>query len=225
MTSAIEGGSSTANGISPAKAPPAWLPTGMAVLGFAIIAWTMLRGAKRRGRSVRGQMEVSPRERLERLRESAERERVQDYASDAVELTQRLAAQLDAKAALLEELIARADERLSRLGDPTGSGTAARTDGPGWGPLASRDDGSVAPRGFGIEPGGTNTWGDGRTRDPGRVHENRRGFEDAFESERPDAMRREVFRLADAGLGADEIAQRTQQPIGQVRLILALRSA
>ena len=40
-----------------------------------------------------------------------------------------------------------------------------------------------------------------------------------------DPMRMDIFRLADEGLDPLEIAQKLEQPIGQVRLILALRRA
>lgn len=209
-------------GVRPSEtSAPTWLPTGLAMLGFTIIAWTMLRGAKRRGMGARQQVEVSPRERLAQLRQNAERERTQDYASDAVELTQRLAAQLDAKAALLEELIAQADERLELLGGVMGDdgrapgATAGNLGRSGLG--AGAGDDQTTSAGVGVT--------DGRGRGEPMTEGFRRSLDEAFASERPDAMRREVFRLADAGLGAEEIALQTQQPIGQVRLMLALRSA
>jgi len=47
----------------------------------------------------------------------ADRRALEDLMADAEELTGRLAANLDAKAARLERLIAQADERLNRLED------------------------------------------------------------------------------------------------------------
>jgi hypothetical protein len=41
----------------------------------------------------------------------------------------------------------------------------------------------------------------------------------------PDPRPRRVYELADAGLGAVEIARQTGQPVGEVELILSLRSA
>lgn len=56
----------------------------------------------------------------------ADRRALEDLMADAEELTGRLAANLDAKAARLERLIAQADERLNRLEDRTAADTRAR---------------------------------------------------------------------------------------------------
>lgn len=58
----------------------------------------------------------------------AERRKLEDLVSDAEELTGRLAASLDAKAARIERLIAQADERLGRLENQSLSEARPRPD-------------------------------------------------------------------------------------------------
>ncbi len=163
---------------TPEKQPSSVLPTALALIGFVVIGWTMMRAARKKGRSRRSSDQgEDPRERLNRIRESAQKRSAEAYEAEATELTRTLAAQLDAKAQALEELIARADERLARLQGVSGE------------VLPSKD--LQQPASF---DGG-------------------------------DATRRDVFRLADEGLDPLEIAQKLQQPVGQVRLMLALRRA
>lgn len=168
---------------------PSVLPTALALLGFVAIAWTMLRAARRKGASARA-APADPRERLDLIRETAKKRSSETYQAEAMELTRRLAAQLDAKARALEELIAEADERLARL-----ESTSDRPLATLAGRVGGADDKPAGPR------------------------------DDPHDGSGGDAMRREVFRLADEGLDSVEIAQKLQQPIGQVRLILALRRA
>lgn len=164
--------------------PSSVLPTALAIVGFVAIGWTMLRSAKKRARARRTSESEDPRERISRLRESAQKRSSDTYQAEAAELTRHLSAQLDAKCEALEQLIAQADERLARLDAALGD---QRSEAKGSGKvdaspqIASADDGDVT--------------------------------------------RREVFRLADDGLDPLEIAQKLRQPIGQVRLMLALRRA
>ncbi len=162
--------------------PSSVLPTALAIVGFVAIGWTMLRSARRRGRSRRSSESEDPRERISRLRESAQKRSSETYQAEAAELTRHLAAQLDAKGEALEQLIAQADERLARLDAALGDrGIDAAGQNDTSPQIVSADDGDVT--------------------------------------------RREVFRLADDGLDPLEIAQKLRQPIGQVRLMLALRRA
>jgi len=168
------------------------MPTALALFGFAAILWTMIRAARRRGGARSSTVPtLSPRERLEKIQTMTRRDTVQRYEADAQELTQRLAAQLDAKAAMLEELLAQADARIAQL-------TRLEQEAPNL-----------------------------RVSDPPRVaHDTPRSLHHPDQGDEPlDASHREVFRLADEGLDPSQIAQRLGQPIGQIRLILALRRA
>ncbi len=183
---------------SPSQSAPPWMPTALALFGFTAIIWTLVRAARKRGGS-RGSAPpaLSPRERLEKIQRMTRRDSIQRYEADAQELTQRLAAQLDAKAAMLEELLARADARIAQL-----ERLYQETSSP---PLRVHEP---AP------PGHISTGAGGGMDSPVQT------------SEEPlDASQREIFRLADEGLDPSQIAHRLGQPIGQVRLILALRRA
>jgi len=122
----------------PGGAPdgPAYLPTVLAIFGFVVIGWTMLRSLRKRAARP-SSMAEPPRERIEKLREeAAARASVESVMADAVELRQRLAAQLDSKAAMLERLIAEADDRLARLrSQPGGAPTPESPSRPQSDPL------------------------------------------------------------------------------------------
>ena len=177
---------------TPTQQAPSWMPTALALFGFAAIVWTMIRAARRRGGSRTSDGgALSPRERLEKIQKMARRNSIERYEADAQELTQRLAAQLDAKAAMLEELLAQADARIAQLTRLEQESPSLRVSEPSHG-----------------------------THDtPRSLHHPEQGGEPV------DASHREVFRLADEGLDPSQIAQRLGQPIGQIRLILALRRA
>ncbi|MCB9844818.1 MAG: hypothetical protein H6811_02365 [Phycisphaeraceae bacterium] len=103
---------------SPPDKGNTWLPTALALVGFVAIIWTLLRSFRRNKR--RGtELKVPPRERIERIRtEASGREGLDSLMADALELSQRLAAQLDTKAEYLEQLLARADQAIARLDEP-----------------------------------------------------------------------------------------------------------
>lgn len=113
-----------------------------------------------------------------------------ELGSDIEELAERLAAQLDAKAAKIEKLIAEADLRLAaleRAGAPLAEPTPARMSEPRAEPRPAR---FVAARDLD-----------------------------------PDPVSREIFRLADDGRSPAEIAKATNEQIGKIQLILALRGS
>ncbi len=93
-----------------------WLPAVLAAFGVVVMVHTLLR-AMRRNKTRSADMLRPPAERLADLRQEANRRRepVEALMADAAELCQRLASQLDAKAARLEQLLADADRAITRL--------------------------------------------------------------------------------------------------------------
>lgn len=119
--------------------------------------------------------------------ESAQAGELAELGSDIEELAERLAAQLDAKAAKIEKLIAEADVRLAALE------RAGAT--PEIAPMRTAEVRAEAR--------------------PAR-------FVAARDLD-PDPVSREIFRLADDGRSPAEIAKATNEQIGKIQLILALR--
>ena len=116
-------------------------------------------------------------------------------------MTRQMNAQLDTRAAKLEELIRQADERLAALEGRTGPGRQA----------GSRGTGGVGLSDPGLAPAGV--------ADP--------GVAEAGDLPPPpipiDPRHAMVYRLADEGRNLHEIAREVQQPAGEVELILKLR--
>lgn len=99
-----------------AQTSPKWVPLGLAVFGFVVLFFTVIRSLRRNARRRSNNPTPPPRQRIETIRsDAADRALVEGYQSDAVELTQRLAAQLDNKAERLEQLIARAERAIAQL--------------------------------------------------------------------------------------------------------------
>lgn len=114
----------------------AWLSMVFLGLGMAALAWTVARSIRRA--RARPRDDRTPAEQIADLRRGAAargRESLDSVMADATELAQRLAAQLDAKAARLEQLIEEADERLARL---EGGGAAPRTPAAAADPVHAR---------------------------------------------------------------------------------------
>ena len=102
---------------------PSWVPTGIAVFGFVVLFYTVIRSLRRNAARRKKAPQAAPKERIEHIRtHAAQRDLIEGYSSDAIELTQRLAAQLDTKAERLEQLIARAERAIEGLapGEPAG---------------------------------------------------------------------------------------------------------
>jgi len=90
------------------------LPSILMIAGILLLVIILMSKQKNRGRK-RGPVS-EPNERLADLRQSAAgRDTLHTVMADVEELAQRLAAQLDNKAARIEKLIADADDRLARL--------------------------------------------------------------------------------------------------------------
>jgi len=195
-----------------ASAAPTGAAGGSSIAPMLIVAGVVLLtiwavASLRRRLAARGGESPSERvrARMEGLRErqSAQRE-VDSYAADAEELTRRLAAHLDNKAARIEELIAeatRAGDRLAALLEQSQARGASEQSSQ---------------------------------RLPQRPQDERRPSwvaSEAAEDEHPeprsptDPVKRRVYELADEGLPPVEIARELEEHIGKVELILALRSA
>lgn len=115
-------------------------------------------------------------------------------------MTRQMNAQLDTRAAKLEELIRQADERLAALEERAARGR--RAERPGTGGVGLSDPG--------FAPGGV--------ADPGVAE-----VGDLPPPIPIDPRHAMVYRLADEGRNLHEIAREVQQPAGEVELILKLR--
>lgn len=117
-----------------------WLSLAMMVVGLTALMWTLRRQLKRRA-AARHAGEASPAERLEAIRrEVQQRQAVDGESAQSLEFAQRLAAQLDGKAARLERLIADADDRLRRLERATAAAERAAPKTNGHVAAAAGDD-------------------------------------------------------------------------------------
>ncbi len=168
-------------------------PTLLFVFGMLLMIGILFRLLRKNTARRAEEDNHTPRERLDRIREEAgarshAHAQIDTFSAEAEELTRRLGAILDNKAARLELLIEEADQRLEKL---------ARAE---------------------ISPGV-------RT----RPHEpEAHAFRQTPPAPAPvaepagDPMHRRICELADEGLEPVQIAQRLEQPIGQVELILNL---
>lgn len=133
---------------------------------------------------------------------TATRDRLERLMTDAEELTRRLAAILDNKAARIEVLIEHADQRLQAL--EAANNAAA--------PLAQSNipDAKQATTNLSLTEPPPRTPIENPTATP---------------SNALDPLHRKVYDLADEGLNPVDIARQIDRPTGQVELILALRRA
>jgi len=171
------------------------LSSGFIAAGVMMLIWLLLR--KQWRRQARRGMEKTPLEHMEAISTTArQRGRDELAGADLVQLSRRALAQIEARSALLEALIADADERIEELrrledGRAQGGGRGGSPGAPG-----------------GQAPTGSGAGGNGRQAGPGGVE---------------DPVMRGVYELADRGLAPVEIARELDQHLGAVELILALR--
>ena len=98
------------------KAKDSALPGMLMAVGVVILTVMALSNLRRRMRQQSRQTTLDPRERIESFEsEAKKRQLVEGYMANAEELTARLAAHMDNKAAWLEKLMEDADERIRRL--------------------------------------------------------------------------------------------------------------
>lgn len=107
-----------------------WIPPLIAAFGMVVLMHTLMRSIKRNA-ARKADLSKPPRERLTEIRAEADtrRDPVERLMAEATELCQRLATQMDAKAAVLEALIDRADEAATRLERARSAGSPPRTPG------------------------------------------------------------------------------------------------
>lgn len=184
-----------AAGESPASGMTSLLPGALMAFGVLVLIMIMIRMLKRNLSRNAPAQEGTPRERIERIRaEASARSPTESFQADAEELTRRLGAILDNKAARLELLIEEADDRLAKL-DRANLGASVQTR------PVEHDAGAFRAT----------------------VPEPVRAAPPPPAEAQIDPTQRQIYDLADSGLGPVEIAQRLDQPIGQVELILNLR--
>ena len=161
-----------------------------------VVLWLMLRLVKRRRNPSRI---IAPAEQVEQRRQvRGVRADLEDVMVEVEQLAKRFSAQLDAKSMRLEKLIDDADARIAELErrQPAGGAVAPAPTGEGQSPPTEPVT-AAAAQSVPSEPEPPST----------------------TESEAAQA----IYRLADAGNDAVEIARALGEHVGKVELILALR--
>jgi hypothetical protein len=118
------------------------------------------------------------------------------------EMARQITAQLDTRAAKLEELIRQADAKIQQLRSAESSARPAQTTHD---PAVTSE--YLFPEASAI---------------PSSAKSSRMKISHSFEE--PDVRHAEIYRLADQGRGAKEIAAALGKPSGEIELILALRT-
>lgn len=136
------------------------------------------------------------------------------------DLARTLSGQLDSKMSALEHLIREADRAAGRLETALAAMQRLNVASPAPGPVASQDTGLSEPRPQAVPPGANQAEAikTAKSLPPSP--------RPAGASEPPTADRRyeEIYLLADYGFAPAEIAHRVGMPIGEIQLILSLRS-
>jgi len=177
---------------------PILLVAGVVTLGFFLVMSVRNRIARRQAST------PSAREQIDRIKaRSSESDDMQVAMAQMVDTAQRLAAQLDAKAARLERLLEEADIRMGLL-EATEPGAPGAPGAPGPGTVGASD---------GTGQGG---WPDRRTAEGADATA-------AAGKSVLDPLTASVYELADAGHSHIEIARQLDEQVGKVELILALR--
>ncbi len=188
---------------------------GAMVTVIAIVGLSAMLTISVRGRIARRNAErPSARELMDKIKQSAHPPHPPHSRADAdattaqmLETAQRLAAQLDNKAERLEQLIARADERVQALGGRVGRLSEPPSAAQRAAPPAQSSDRSPNPP-------------------PGPLLEREGGRSDSRASETrapDDPLTQTIYELTDTGRSPLEIAKALDEQIGKVELILALR--
>lgn len=184
--------------------------------GVVVFVLVMLRVLRNRRHKV-SELDRDPTERIEEIRHQAEsrRDPVDRAMSDAEAFARRMSATLDAHAVRLELLIEDAERVARRLETALErSGSSPTSDGGEGGPAGP----AAAAREARVS-------GQALARARLEQLERERAGREASPA-RPDRignLREDVFRLADRGLTAREIAGELDHPQGEVELILNLR--
>lgn len=176
-------------------------------IGYAILAVGLLfviaaMFSLGRGRKRRAETQTTARDHVERARQKqGVRDELEALMVDINRMAKDMGAQLDAKIVRIEQANREADERIARLEalvQSTGSAdsAAAASFAALSGPQPAEQQAAAAAV-------------------PADVQ--------ALQTE-ADPLTREVYTLADSGLGAVDIAQKLGEHVGKIELILALRS-
>ena len=168
------------------------------LLGVLLIILSLFMLMRKRMQRRRGGKNITAREQLERMKdEKAVRGDLQQLMVELEQLTRRFSAQLDAKAVHLEKLLREADQRIDRLEQLQQVQPPAQQDHA----PSLQLHGAVEPQPAQAEPPA-----------PDEPHDEQAQF------------RRSVYELADQGLEPLQIAQKLDEHIGKIELMLALRS-
>lgn len=164
----------------------------VAIIGIGFLMIISVRGKVSRRNSAR----PSPREMIEQIKSRGlQRSESSASSADMVQATQRLAAQLDNKAAKLEVLIKHADERIAVLNKLHSKAAPPKQAKP-----QAEFKKPPSPR-------------------PHLQMDNQR----RASPQTMDPLTRSVYNLADYGRSSLEIAQELDEQVGKVELILSLR--
>jgi len=168
------------------------------ILGIGVIFLIYTR-SRIEQRSVRA---GTPRERIEEIKDRAAAEgELNTSMAELLELSRRLAAQLENRAERIEQLIQQADARIEALGGLATKKRFAAGSPPANGVLPLAND---AP--------------------DDRLSLEREKLEHLSRDDRAARdVHEEIHRLADQGFSSVEIAQRLDEHTGKVELVLALR--
>lgn len=177
------------------------LPAILMAAGMLLLTVWAMGSLRRRLRKRAERSPPAPADARSRVRQTsvanAARREIDGLMVDAEELTRRLAATLDSKAARVEALLDRAEARLAEMEERWARADAGARDAAH--PAHSRRRASPV-RAVSVPVADMGAGGG-------------------------DPLRDEVVRLADEGLPPVEIARRLNEQIGKVELILALREA
>ncbi|MCS7033983.1 MAG: hypothetical protein NZ561_08300 [Phycisphaerae bacterium] len=193
----------------------AYIAIAVGILGLAYL-WLRPRLKKRRD-----PLEKAPFSSLAQQR-AVERD-MQNLLVELAEMSRQITAQLDTRAAKLNLLICEADRKiaeLQRLSDGSGAAAAARRDAGS--PADLPPAGSVQGQAHASAPVEGAPPVTAREM-PAFSTEARSAGMVARSTDSVDPGHAEVYRLADQGLDAAEIARRLHRPRGEIELILALR--
>lgn len=202
-----------------------WLTTLMIVVGTAISLWAL-----RRNRLLSRQREHQSAQKLEALQSTSEMRSTADgIMVDLESFARQMSAQLDTKCARLEALLDAADERLDalrQLESPTPASHQTQAEPEPEVPRAIEKiditvgdsepslDSPVQEPASGPSPAEDNIEApEEETREPEKKS-----------VEAGDEERAEIYELADLGHSPLRIAQALKRPVGEIELILQLRS-
>ncbi|MBN2447559.1 MAG: hypothetical protein JXO22_12575 [Phycisphaerae bacterium] len=197
------------------------LPLAMVILAIGIGMWT-LRNAQRRAR------QRSPaRDLLDQSREERDVRRSMDTMMvELEEFARRVNAQIDTKAAKLEQLIRDADDRLSQLNAASGSPAARVAASASTARPFGANPADRPPAAFN-RPAIDHVVDDSEEAPPpsGGVSSASQVRQDTSASGRlrpTDERSIEICSLADAGQTPLQIAQSLEMPVGEIELVLRL---